>query len=112
MTFDQSSVLVLLQDYLLENNLVATCRALELESGCSVGQNNEVRPCAFPTPSGMAIFVAPLGHTYAVIRLGTQLYPAPLTLIRQTPHAALHFPFPHPPPLSLSPQRTYPLPGV
>lgn len=49
MKFDQSSVLVLLQDYLLENNLVATCRALELESGCSVGQNNEVRPCAFPT---------------------------------------------------------------
>jgi hypothetical protein len=42
-TFDQSAVLVLLQDYLLENNLVATCRALELESGCTVGQNNEVR---------------------------------------------------------------------
>lgn len=112
MKFDQSSVLVLLQDYLLENNLVATCRALELESGCSVGQNNEVRPCAFPTPSGMALFVAPLECTSTVIRLGAQSYPAPLKLIHHTPHAALHFPFTHPPPLSLSPQRTYPLPGV
>jgi hypothetical protein len=49
-TFDQSAVLVLLQDYLLENNLVATCRALELESGCTVGQNNEVRYTHSPLP--------------------------------------------------------------
>ena len=37
----QKSIVRLLQDYLLEHNLIASARALELESGCPVSEAND-----------------------------------------------------------------------
>ena len=42
-SFPLSSVLRLVQEFLLSHNLVASARALEIESGCHLPEPNDVR---------------------------------------------------------------------